>query len=173
MLNESTINSNSSLFIACTCTEQLLCMLQNHIAQWTQITPSLNYVTVRGGGKMERVRGGKTARSLSEHAQKIFFFLLISTQSVAFSYTDFYTTLYFVIQRNYRTLAMQAQTLTRTRYFYSLNVIISHLLVYEDGLGYLSVCAIALRSFRPSHVCICNGHPSSEIFCVHCNAALN
>jgi hypothetical protein len=43
--------------------------------------------------------------------------ILISTQSVAFWYTDFHTTLYFVNQRNYKTLAMQAHALTRTRYF--------------------------------------------------------
>jgi hypothetical protein len=89
---------------------------------------------------------------------------------VAFSYTDFYTTLYFVNQRNYKTLAMQAHALTRKRYFYSLNVIISHPTVQSEGLGYLSVCAIALRSSPPSHVCICNGQRSSELFCVHCRA---
>jgi hypothetical protein len=95
--------------------------------------------------------------------------LLISTQSVAFSHTDFYTTLYFVNQRNYKTLAMQEHALTRTRYFYSLNVIISHPIVYKEGLGYLSVCAIASLSSPPSHVCIRNGHPGSELCCVHCN----
>jgi hypothetical protein len=42
-------------------------------------------------------------------------------------------------QRNYKTLAMQAHALTRTRYFYSLNVLISHPIVYKEGLGYLSV----------------------------------
>jgi hypothetical protein len=41
---------------------------------------------------------------------------------------------------------MQAQTLTRTRYFCSLNVIISHRIVFKEGLGCLSVCAIASRS---------------------------
>jgi hypothetical protein len=58
-----------------------------------------------------------------------FFPLLISTQSVAFSCTDFCTTLYSVKQRNYKPLAMQAHASTRTRYFYSLHVIISHLIV--------------------------------------------
>jgi hypothetical protein len=100
---------------------------------------------------------------------KTFFPLLISTQSVAFSYTDFYTTLYFVNQRNYKTLAMQTHAFTRTRYFYSLNIIISHLTENKEGLGYLSVCAIASRSSPPSHVCICNGHPGSELCCCHCN----
>jgi hypothetical protein len=51
--------------------------------------------------------------------------LLISTQSVTFLFTDFYTTLYFVNQGNYKTLAVQAHALTRTRCFYSLNVMIS------------------------------------------------
>jgi hypothetical protein len=95
------------------------------------------------------------------------FFLSILTQSVAFWYTDFYTTLYFVNQRNYKTLGMQAHTLTRARYFYILNVIISHPIVHKEGLGYLSVCAIASRSSPPTHVGICNGHPGSELFCVH------
>jgi hypothetical protein len=94
--------------------------------------------------------------------------LLISTQSVAFFYNDLNTTLYFVNQRNYKTLEMQAHALTRTTYFYSLNVILSHLIVYQEGLGYLSVCAIASRSSAPSHVCICNSHPGSELCCVHC-----
>jgi hypothetical protein len=47
---------------------------------------------------------------------------------------------------------MQAHALTRKRYFYSLNVIISHPIVYKEGLGYLSVCAIASRSSPPFHV---------------------
>jgi hypothetical protein len=32
-----------------------------------KINPSLNYVTVREAGKMERARGSKSANSLSEH----------------------------------------------------------------------------------------------------------
>jgi hypothetical protein len=63
---------------------------------------------------------------------------------------------------------MQANALTRKRYFYSLNIIISHPIVYKEGLGYLSVCAIASRSSPPSHVCICNGHPSLDLRCGHC-----
>jgi hypothetical protein len=35
-------------------------------------------------------------------------------------------------------------------------------------LGSLSLCAIALRSFRPSHVSACNCQRSSLLFCVHC-----
>jgi hypothetical protein len=88
---------------------------------------------------------------------------------VAFSCTDFHTTLYFVNQRNYKTLAMQSHALTRTRYFYSLNVIISHPIGHKEGLGHLSVCAVASRSFPPSHVCIYDGQRSSELFCVHCS----
>jgi hypothetical protein len=71
---------------------------------------------------------------------------------VAFWYADFHTTLYFVNQRNYKTLAMQAHALTRTHYFYSLSVMISYPIVYKEGLGYLSVRAIASRSSPPSRV---------------------
>jgi hypothetical protein len=74
----------------------------------------------------------------------------------------------FVNRTNFFSLAMQAHALTRTSYFYRLNVIISYPIVYKEGLGYLSACAIALRSSPPTHVCICNGHPSSDLFCVHC-----
>jgi hypothetical protein len=84
------------------------------------------------------------------------------------SYTDFYTALYFENQRNYKTLAMQAHALTRTRYFFSLNLLISHPIVYKEGLSYLSVCAIASQSSPPTHVCIRNGHPGSELCCGHC-----
>jgi hypothetical protein len=65
---------------------------------------------------------------------------------------------------------MQAQTLTRTSYFYSLNVIISHLIIHKEGLGYVTVCAIASRSFPPTHVCICNCHTSSDLRCVRCKS---
>jgi hypothetical protein len=34
-------------------------------------------------------------------------------------------------------------------------------------LGSLSLCAIVLRSFPPSHVSTCNGQRSSQLFCVH------
>jgi hypothetical protein len=123
-----------------------------------------------GKGRWKGQGGARWQKSLSEHVKfywKHFFPLLISTQSVAFWYTDFYITLYFVNQRKYKTLAMQAHALTRTRYFCSLNVIISHLIVYKEGLGYPS----ASQSSPPSHVCICNGHPGSEIRCVHCTCA--
>jgi hypothetical protein len=74
-------------------------------------------------------------------------------------------------QRNYKTLAMQAHALTRKRYFYGPNVIISHPIVYKEGLGYLSVCAIASRSSPPTQVCMCNGNPSSELCRVRRNAS--
>jgi hypothetical protein len=97
-----------------------------------KITPSLGCVTVRvANGKPSHSRAPSSIVQL-----KTFSSHLISTQSVAFSYTDFYTTLYFVNQRNYKTLAMQAHALTRTRYFYSPNVIISHPIVHKEGLGY-------------------------------------
>jgi hypothetical protein len=132
-----------------------------------KIIPSLSYVAVRGEGKMDRAWESNTARSLVwKH-----FSLSISTQSVEFWYTDFYTTLYFVNQRNYKTLAMQAHAFPLTRYFYSLNVIISHPIVHKEGLGYLSVCAITSRSSPPSHACICNVHTGSELFCVHYTTA--
>jgi hypothetical protein len=64
---------------------------------------------------------------------------------------------------------MQTHALTRTRYFHSLNVIISYPILYKEGLGYLSVSAIASRSSPTSHVCVCNSQQSSELFCVHFN----
>jgi hypothetical protein len=45
---------------------------------------------------------------------------------------------------------MLAHPLIRTRYSYSLTVIISHPKEHKEGLGYLSVCAIASRSSPPS-----------------------
>jgi hypothetical protein len=51
-----------------------------------RISLIFSYVIERGEGKMERARGSKMAKSLSEHVVflKTFFPLLISTQSVAF-----------------------------------------------------------------------------------------
>jgi hypothetical protein len=69
--------------------------------QWTQNISKFSYVTVRGVGKMERTRGSKTAKSLSMKSVTEKKSLLIWTQSVAFCYTDFCTTLYFVNQRNF------------------------------------------------------------------------
>jgi hypothetical protein len=59
------------------------------------------------------------------------------------NYTYLYTTLYFVNQRDYKTQHYKTHALTHTRYFYNLNLIMSHLIIYNEGRGYLSVCAIA------------------------------
>jgi hypothetical protein len=72
----------------------------------------------------------------------------------------------FCEARNYRTQVMQAHASTRMSYFCILNVIISQLIVHKEGL--LSVCAIASWSSPPSHVCICNSHPGSELCWFHC-----
>jgi glucose-6-phosphate-specific signal transduction histidine kinase len=93
---------------------------------------------------------------------KTFFSLLIFAEFVAFWYSDFYTTLYFVNQRNHKPLALQAHTLTCRCFFCSLNVIISH----KEGLGYLSICAVAFLSSLSSHMCICNGQWSLELLFV-------
>jgi hypothetical protein len=62
--------------------------------------------------------------------------------------THFYTTLYFVNQRNCRTLAMRTHALTRTRYFCSINVIILRPIACKEGLGYLryvlSLCGLPI-----------------------------
>jgi hypothetical protein len=39
-------------------------------------------------------------------------------------------------------------------------------------LGFLSVCAIVLRSSPPSHVSTCNGQRCSQLFCVHYTCVL-
>jgi hypothetical protein len=65
---------------------------------------------------------------------------------------------------------MQSHASTLTRFFYNINIIISYPIIYKDRLSYLFVCAVALRSSPPSHVCVCNGHPGSELCCVHCNS---
>jgi hypothetical protein len=81
---------------------------------------------------------------------KTFFPLLISIQSVAFSHTEFYTTLYFVKHRNYETLANAG-----TRLIHHALLLqpkrnnFTHSIVYKEGLGYLSVCAVASRSSPP------------------------
>jgi hypothetical protein len=122
----------------------------------------LSYVTVTGEGKIKRVRVEH-----EEYNWKHFSPLLILTQSGAFWYTDFHTALYFLFIKGTIKYWQCRHTPKPARYFYSLNVIISHLIIYKEGLGYLSVFAIASLSSPPSHVCICNGHPSSELFCVH------
>jgi hypothetical protein len=115
-----------------------------HQLQWTQNNCELQLRHWKRG--REEQGGSKTAKSVwaCRVQLKTFSPPLISTQSVAFSYTGFYTV--FCEPNNYKTLAMQAHALTRSRHFYSLNVMISHPIVYKEGLGYLSVCAIASRS---------------------------
>jgi hypothetical protein len=134
-----------------------------------RITLSFSYVTEIGEGRWEgqgAARRQRVCLSMYSVTENIYS-LLISTQSVAFSCTDFYTTLYFTNQRNYKTLAMQAHALTRTRYFYSLNIIISHLIVTRKD-WVISPYVLSLRGLPLPPMCICNGHPGSELCCVHC-----
>jgi hypothetical protein len=80
-----------------------------------------SYNTECREGKFGRARRSKTTVCLSMfNVTEKNFPLLISTKSLEFSYNDFYTTLYFVSQRNYKILTMQAHTLTQMHYFYSL-----------------------------------------------------
>jgi hypothetical protein len=70
---------------------------RRRVTSGRRITASLSYVTERWEGKIERAGGwSKMAKSLSEHTAelKTFFLLLISTQLVAFSFTDFYITIF-------------------------------------------------------------------------------
>jgi hypothetical protein len=128
-----------------------------------RITLSFSYVTERGEGQGEarRQRVCVSMYCVTENICSPFNFDTVGGILMT-------STPYFVNQRNYKTLAMQAHALTRTRYFYSTNVIISHLKIHTEGLDYLSVCAIASRSSLPTHVCICNGHPGSDKCCGHC-----
>lgn len=70
-------------------------------------------------------------------------------------------------QRNYKIPAMQTHALTHTYNFYSLYVIISHPIVYTDGLGSLSICAITMQFSLSSHMYIHSSHPGPELCCVH------
>jgi hypothetical protein len=85
---------------------------------------------------MGRVKGSKTARSLSEHvclSENIL-------QSVAFWFADIYTTLYFVNKRTYKTPAKGTRAVTRMRNFCSLNVIISHQTLKGRTRLFLCMC---------------------------------
>jgi hypothetical protein len=148
---------------------EILSIWRTQQVQWTQNNsePELRHCK-RGtvDGKDKGKQDGKESAWACIVSLTTFFPLNFNTIGGVW-YTDFYAILYFVNQRNYKTLATQAHVLNRTRYFCSLNVIISHLTVYKEGLSCLSVCAIASRSSPPSNVCICNGQPSSELFCVH------
>jgi hypothetical protein len=53
---------------------------------------------------------------------------------------------------------MHSSVLTRTRCFYGFNVNLSHLVENKEEI-----------SSTPTHVCIYNGHPRSDLFFVHCN----
>jgi hypothetical protein len=142
--------------------------------QWTQNNSELQLRHWKRGREDGKGKGEQDVRESVWACivqPKSFFPLLILTESVAFSYTDFDTTLYFVNQGNCQTLVMQAHALTCMHYFYSLNIIISHPIVYREGQGYLSVCAIALWSSPTCHVCICNSHPGSDLCCDHCTVA--
>jgi ribosomal protein L24E len=101
-----------------------------------KITPSLGYVTVRAEGKIKRARGSKTAKSLCMYrkTENIFYPFNFDTVGGILIHGLLYS-LCFVNRRNYKTQAMQTHVLTRTRYFYSLNVIISYPIVYKQGLG--------------------------------------
>jgi hypothetical protein len=111
--------------------------------QWKQNNSELGWrhsKRGREGGNGKGEQDGKESLWACIEQLKTFISHLILTQSVAFRYTDFYTALYFVNQRNYRPLAVQAHDLTRTRYFYSINIIISHPIVQvRTGLS-LRMC---------------------------------
>jgi hypothetical protein len=79
------------------------------------------------------------------------FLLLISIQFVVFWYTNFYTVLYFVNHRSYKTLAKQAHDLTHLHYFCSLNVInFTSSSVGKDWV--ISICAFTSQSSPASHI---------------------
>jgi hypothetical protein len=117
-------------------------------------TPSLSYLRVTEERKIERARCKKACVRL-----QLFVALLISTQSVAFLYADFHTALYFVNQSNYKALAMQAHTLTRTHFFRSLNALISHPIAQgRAGLSLRMHYPFVAFPSLPSELCIYNGH---------------
>jgi hypothetical protein len=121
---------------------------------------------------MERSRESKTAKSLSGHIQCIWKhfppFNFDTIGGILIHWLLHHTVLLWTKGSIYEILALQAHAFTLTCYFYRLNVITSHLIVHKEGLGYLSVCAVASRSSPPSLVCICNGHPGSELWCARC-----
>jgi hypothetical protein len=63
---------------------------------------------------------------------------------------------------------MQAHALTLICYLHSLNVIITHPIVYKEGLSYLGVCAISLQSPPPSHMYL---QWSSKLLIIQCMLA--
>jgi hypothetical protein len=131
----------------------------------------LSYVTERGvreDGKGKGQQDGKESVWACIVWLKTLFPLLISTQSVAFWHSDVCTTLYFVKQRNYKTLYGNAGTRFNP---HALLLQLKRNNFTSDsiqGLGYLFVCAIASRSSPPSHFFIVNGHPGPDLSSVYC-----
>jgi hypothetical protein len=79
-----------------------------------------------------------------------------------------FTLLYFVNQRNYKTSnAVTHRNPYALLVQHKRNNFTSD--KKKEGMGYLSVYAIASRSSPASYACICNGQRSSELFCVHCS----
>jgi hypothetical protein len=62
--------------------------------------------------------------------------------------------MYFVFQRNYETLSVQAHALTHTCYLYMLHILISRPIVYKEGLGCLSLRVPSHRGLPLSLVCL-------------------
>jgi hypothetical protein len=119
------------------------CAFQLHYSKWWR---------KNGNGKEEQ--DGKVCQctySVTENISSPFNF-----DTVGCIFTRFHTILHFAKYRNYKTVGMQTYALTLTRYIHSIAISIP--ILCRVGLGY---------TFRPSYVCICKGHPSSELLCVH------
>jgi hypothetical protein len=118
-----------------------------------RIYPSFGYVTVRGEGKVERERGRKMENRLSEHVY--YFFLVTSTHWMAFWKKTWlvHYTLFREPQEVWNTVSAGTYFNTRALLLQP-NVIISHLTVHEEGLGYLrTFCRFAVFSSSP-HVIV-------------------
>jgi hypothetical protein len=107
---------------------------------------------------VEKARGRKTQRvclSVYTVTENVFSFpRLISTQTVAFWYTYFFTTMCSVNQKNYKTSAVQTRALTRMRCLYGLHAVISQPIVNKVGLGYLSICDVTSCGLLHSCTCV-------------------
>jgi hypothetical protein len=139
--------------------------------QWMQNNSELGLRHAKRGREVGKIKGeqyGKESVWACTLLLKILFpFNFDTIGGISMHWLS--ATLYFVDQRNYKTVAMQAHALTCTRYFCSLNVIISHPIARKEGLGHFSACCVGRRSSPPYHLCVCNCHPSSELFCVRCS----